>query len=935
MHSLIMLLTISGLFTGATGMKQHMLRAVNPAVLNQARSSGQIILPRVQPLKATTQGMEVTGFSTAVTPSVVSITNGAFTTESGVAAVFGPVVNQALDVVPDWLRSDLAMQFSHMDAGVRQKWAQVIVDSKPDYRDETGFMVAHTGLEELSKPDFDIHAITDQAEFIYAQADKLGWATLIEHGDSATGGDFWTTVKLHYTKDGNAVDYEVPKDKYYWFVVHAREDAEKVQTTEPDTGLNKAPPTGRSWREYFTTSVTDTKEYTDHMLFRTINDIPNGPMAANIQAMASFKPLDRAAVDLIYGPDKELVMFETRWGKGSILATTLPVEKLYTDKTSPLLQNMMMYGNGNCYDHSSDSHLILTQRTEADEPVAKLFKDRHGKYTLMSPADFAAADLDKYDRIIVTGGGTKVLYQAVADRRKDVEDWVGKGHKLDMILAASDDLDGLTFPANVAVKTSAKAITPLHTHGWPAFWEVVPNTDSLWDGEKHNGISGSRAFDPGTFALDKLGWFIGVNMPDDIHKYFLKSGIQPARFVQAVSVLYHHVGNCGELEDIVTATLRSGLIPTANSMDSAEDHVWSEFYVGDAWHPFQLGWDQGDTAIDNYAISMEKKFGGGKDISTIVSMYGDGRVLNRTPAYTDTFTLDLNVTDNDGTPIDGAWVMLASEGYYKDPNTGKYPLYPVYFALTGADGRLKVKLGDNQNFYVVVKSDLGRIPEQDNTVTLVAEDKDAVPGAVIKRDIKIKGALKRASFQSKVSSDADCRLNVRLLKPFYWNNSPFTGTSFMKDADATPVTVAVLDQAGLQSLKDGKSDISTLAAVKNVTDSAEIGLDPSWTEPIFLVVYPNKGIEKGVLYTAAIECKAQADEGKSEPAMPDIVAPDTGSDAGSDLIKDASVPADNLVSESEPQKSGGCDTKTGTSPLITAIFGLTILVLGLFRRKRA
>ncbi len=940
MNPVLLILTLSGLLTGTSTQAGHPVRIVNPALLNQARSSKVSVLPRVVPLVEHVGGLDLYGFGTGAVPSVSRVSGHVFTPESGATVVFDNLVSKAVRLCPDWLRQDLTMQFVHMDAVTRERWARIIVDSKPAYRDETAFLVAHIGVEELSKPTFDTQVVTDQAPLIYQEAGKVGWATLVEHGDAQAGGDYWTTVRLHYTKDGKPVDYEVPRDYYYWFVVHPREDAEPLQTTNPQSGADVPPPVGRTWREYYPNPVTGTREYTDHLLFRVDKVYPQGPLGKDIRAFSVIKPVQHAALDLVQGPAGELAMVEMRMGKGSILATTIPVEKLFTDKGFGLLKNMMLYGDGNALDHTYYKHLILTQRTEADEPVAAMFKDRHAAYTLVSAQDFGQVNLDDYDRLTVTGGNDKALYQAVVARKDAIEKWIAKGHKLDLMLAANESIAGLVFPGDIQVKDVPRGVSPLSIKGWPAFWNVIPDTGSLWDGKayKSKALPGNRVLDPDSFGLDKIGWFVGVSMPDNIRQHYEKAGLPPPRFVHAVSVIYHHVGNCGELEDVITAALRSTLVPTANSMDSAEDHVWNEVYLGNQWHPFEVSWNQGATFIDDYSISMEKKFGGGKDISTVISLYGDGRVLNRTPAYTDTFTLDLEVKDKTGAPVNGAWVTLFSEGYYKD-NNGKYPLYPVYFGLTGPDGHLKVKLGDNQNFYVMVKSVVGNAPEQANTVAQVVADKDAKPDAVIAKVVQLGGELQRPSIDAQNGeSTSTCNLYVDLLSQFYWDKSPFTGTSFMQKSKVAPVTIMLVDKDGLQALQSGKTKIKPLAAAVGVTHNASFRLEKGHPD-VYLVVYPQEGVQNGVLYHAHVQCIPGPDgDVKLPETAPDNGSADSAGDSGQPDIRDmdavsGGIPDRSTDIQAQTSGGGGCDTGQDPQPWSVILLLVALAAMVFLRRS--
>jgi hypothetical protein len=333
----------------------------------------------------------------------------------------------------------------------------------------------------------------------------------------------------------------------------------------------------------------------------------------------------------------------------------------------------------------------------------------------------------------------------------------------------------------------------------------------------------------------------------------------------------------------------------------------------------QLGWDQGDTAIDNFAISMEKRFGGGKDISMIVSMYGDGRTFNRTVDYTDTFTLDLLVQDKAGAPVDGAWVLIVSEGYYKDQQ-GNYPLYPIYLGLTGVDGHLKLKLGDNQNFYIMLKSPLGNVPEQEHSVAQVVEAKDAVKDAVITKTIALPGHMDLPVPEQKLGEGGSFGVEIKAGAAYYWNQSPFTGTSFMQPVDGSSVDLAalVLDQQGLDAFTQGKKP--TVLASARLEDSSK-ALEFAQDKTLYLVLYPLARVGTGVTVDLKLVSTAAADGVDVAEGVQDYddVVNDQGAEPG-----DAEVQAQSGGTEAEQESGGGGCTTHGKG---TAGGGLIVLFL--------
>ncbi|MEW6070013.1 MAG: caspase family protein, partial [Candidatus Thermoplasmatota archaeon] len=63
-------------------------------------------------------------------------------------------------------------------------------------------------------------------------------------------GDYWTTIEYNISIGGVNETYELPRDIYYWYVVHPKITDEIPTFIDPDTEAPAKPPRGKFWREY-------------------------------------------------------------------------------------------------------------------------------------------------------------------------------------------------------------------------------------------------------------------------------------------------------------------------------------------------------------------------------------------------------------------------------------------------------------------------------------------------------------------------------------------------------------------------------------------------------------------------------------------------------------------------------------------------------------
>jgi hypothetical protein len=162
-----------------------------------------------------------------------------------------PECDQALALAPEWLRDNLSYKFRQLSSEFQTTYANLILNSPDDkYIDEIAFVIAHTAVENLQDDYFFPELITHNAQLIYENDQYLHYVEVVEKGD------FTTTIY----KDKNNLSYELPRDIYYWYIVHPKLSDELATyvdpnynfTTDPpfDRNYGVAPPTGKFWRDW-------------------------------------------------------------------------------------------------------------------------------------------------------------------------------------------------------------------------------------------------------------------------------------------------------------------------------------------------------------------------------------------------------------------------------------------------------------------------------------------------------------------------------------------------------------------------------------------------------------------------------------------------------------------------------------------------------------
>ena len=653
---------------------------------------------------------------------------GTFSLVNQTPPLYTHQMQQAMQLVPAWLRMRVTDNLLRTSASTVARVSEFITaisqaDDAADIMDEVCFLLAWISPEYLGgNPFADIPAmsldlVADNARMIYANAAELPWVDIVELPDR-----HMTTLKYTNGDTEETIDPFV----YYMFVVHPVLDGEFPVLVNPETGVtNVEAPEGLFWRSHLWSAEPRQRGYATHYLLHNPEDITDAEVQNwDSSCSGGLGLCDVDPLRIITADDGTVCLGEWSPDGGVITAITMPVEQAWADGTSKLLRNLLLYGRGDVRITNSDHVLVLADTAiPGDVDICAVLQQEGVPWcTVVPPADLTETLLADYHKLVVPNGQSSAVFAKLTELREAIETWVKAGNMLQMHLATlSADT---TLPGGVVARAaSAFGSDAMVLRGHPVLRDVILQATSIYNGESYE-LSGDRPVGGDTSVVSLLGWWVSQNMFDWIGERQAVDPRNVERTVYPVRIARNHYGNCGELQDMLGSASRTALLPSVNVSNSAEDHVWNEFFSGNAWHPHQVTWSDGPTVIDKPSVAMDTTNGGGKEITAVNAWRPDGATFNNTGLYTDTVTITVKLTDADGLPVPGGRVFIATENYYDHSQ-----LTITTAAYTDGDGVAVFTLGDNRNYYIQLHSELlGTIPAPQQ-VGLAVSDTEAIAGA--------------------------------------------------------------------------------------------------------------------------------------------------------------------------------------------------------------
>ncbi|MDD2889173.1 MAG: T9SS type A sorting domain-containing protein [bacterium] len=159
---------------------------------------------------------------------------------------------QAIAAVPEWLKIQLWDNFSRMNTQCQNTYGALILATPFPWQDELAFVIANVDSLILEHHRSNPTIFTDNVKLIYKHDSVLDYVRLVEYSD-------YTTAKYKMANNNqDTTEIEIPRDIYYWFVVHPVITHEMIFYINPYTADlsysgagESSPPTGKFWRDYY------------------------------------------------------------------------------------------------------------------------------------------------------------------------------------------------------------------------------------------------------------------------------------------------------------------------------------------------------------------------------------------------------------------------------------------------------------------------------------------------------------------------------------------------------------------------------------------------------------------------------------------------------------------------------------------------------------
>ncbi|MBU1537351.1 hypothetical protein KKF84_18695, partial [Myxococcota bacterium] len=479
---------------------------------------------------------------------------------------------EALALAPSWIRPALFDTLSRLDLVNQAAISELITlayAEDPRYVDEVAFSIAHLPMEDLLYDNptfhtsFDPELLMENVRGIYAAGEFIHFASLVERLE---GTDQAYTTVLLTMADG---EWEVPRDMYYWYVVHPRLADDSALYIDPRTG-NPSPRDERGvfWRTMVWAEDPD-PDYTFPSTLKAPSAVDN---LSDYTADGGLEIPGADAVIEVAGPGGEPLMLHYARGRGMVYATTLPVE----NSSGPLMENLVSAGFGHgsvLAPYLGEPVLLLKERNPFMDNVVEEYLQAEGfDFTVLDSTGITAlsgeADLAGFKKIIIAGDQPLSLYLALEAQADIFEAWLDTyASKVLLFLGAmdsgheADDWSQTTLPLGFTRVNQGNLLTGT-PRGYPTFRQVITLGASapgnyVWDGAAHANLSGQRFFSDQDMVLDRLGYLVSqtleLNVSEIPAEYRGPDGDCPScsvvRSPYPQRIIYQHYGNCGELQD--------------------------------------------------------------------------------------------------------------------------------------------------------------------------------------------------------------------------------------------------------------------------------------------------------------------------------------------------------------------------------------------------
>ncbi|MBN2207941.1 MAG: hypothetical protein JW759_01405 [Candidatus Coatesbacteria bacterium] len=628
---------------------------------------------------------------------------------------------ESLGIVPEWLKIDLFDMFTRMSETEQEDYGQLLL-SISDVRliDEVAFTIAHSSKSVLSSSDPELYVVN--AELLYRIDPEISYADIVDYGEPGVDPNYYSTIVYTSIVSGATVQYELPPDIYYWYVVHPKLGDESPSMSPALSEQNST--YGYFWREYLFYNPSDEFDYSLNYMVRE----PNWLTASDLEGWGPAAPgyIDSGGIEgvIVGGPGvQKPVLIEWAWSYGRVIFTTLEVERAAAAGKKNVLENLLMrsagyrgellvpHGTGQdqvgIVDGSNDPAIL--------DPIVQVFDDNRIVYSIVSMEDmYDRGQWDYFSKVVVPSHQTYDFYASLATVgfMGNFRSWVGDIGGVMEIHGACDPEQNWSDLKPFGRGYVAEPVEDVTVNPYPVLGDVIKKATHVWDDRYvRAGLPSYRPFEEDSMAVDVITNWAARMLS------FQARGNRP---IQPNEICFEHDGNCGEIQDLINAAARTCLVPSAGVNNHTWDHVSCEFWDQD-WHGYQVGWNVGGASIANQCVLSDKDLGGGKDLSAILQDRGDTWPVNATARYSEICRFHVKVEDVRGNPVDCAEVRPFVH-YFNDPTQR---LVSPLSAFTDSTGEVVMDLGNKRDFWFEVRSRAGDYSMQQQpllTNTVSGED---------------------------------------------------------------------------------------------------------------------------------------------------------------------------------------------------------------------
>ena len=742
-----------------------------------------------------------------------------------------PSAAESLEIVPDWLRMDLYDMFTRISANNQEDYGQLLLSiSDPRLIDEVAFTIAHSSKSILSSSDPDLYVVN--AEFLYQVDPEIAYADIIDYGEAGVDPDYYSTILYTSIVSGATVQYELPLDIYYWYVVHPKLGDENPSMNP--TLTERTSTYGYLWREYLFYNPSEEYDY-------SMNYMVRGPNLLTPSDLEGWGPAAPGYIDtgiegvIVGGPGVEKpVLIEWAWSYGRVVFTTLEVERAAGAGKKNVLENLLMRSSGHRSEllvkHGAGQDQVGIVDGTGDpailDPIVEVFEDNSIVYSVVSMEEmYDRGRWDYFSKVVIPSYQTYDFYASLATVgfMNNFKSWVGSVGGVIEFHGACDPEHDWNDLRPFGRSYVAEPVDGVTINPYPVLGDVIKKATHVWDDSYvRAGLSRYRPFEEDSMAVDVITNWASRMLS------FQARGNRP---IQPNQVCFEHNGNCGEIQDLINAAARACLVPSAGVNNHTWDHVSCEFW-DQGWHGYQVGWNVGGASIANQGVLSDKDLGGGKDLSAILQDRGDTWPVNATSRYSEACRFHVKVEDVYGNPVDCAEIRPWVRWFNKPDERLVCPLS----AFTDSKGRVVMDLGNKRDFWFDVRSragDVGRQQEPLLTDTVTGEDYEhtfTVDGVVPQLpdlDAIEFPPVPQSPYKLLVSYNVDYETQYSLSKGSFGN----------KSYDAPNLDFFILKSADFRSYSDGEAFSAYEWRHNSAGDEFEVDLPD---DEVYYLVFSNE-----------------------------------------------------------------------------------------------